>query len=253
METAILLAAALLPAAALFVYTWKKDPQPEPTRWLVKAVAWGMVIVVPVALIELGIEQLLFGGEANTLPATTLMSFVGIALPEEGFKLLALWLVLRKNPYFDEHFDGIVYAVCVGLGFAAVENVGYLADSGDEWISVAVIRALLAVPGHYAFAVIMGYFYSVYHFIDRSPRTAVCVLLLPVVAHGLYDSIALATSVSPDIGALGFLVLVFFCIRVHKFARTRMLTQIERDRQRQQWQAFFEGQPPHTINENNEQ
>lgn len=40
-----------------------------------------------------------------------------------------LWLLLRNNPYFDEHFDGIVYAVCIGMGFAAIENVLYLSTT----------------------------------------------------------------------------------------------------------------------------
>ena len=36
----IMLAAAILPAAILWIYIWKKDSQPEPTSWLVKAVIW---------------------------------------------------------------------------------------------------------------------------------------------------------------------------------------------------------------------
>ena len=44
-------------------------------------------------------------------------AFLLAAIPEEVAKLFMLWLLLRKNPFFDEHFDGIVYAVCVGLGF----------------------------------------------------------------------------------------------------------------------------------------
>ena len=114
-------------------------------------------------------------GEPTTLIGSTMQAFVVAALPEESFKLLALWLVLRKNPFFDEHFDGIVYAVCVELGFAAVENIFYV-FSEEEWVTVAISRALLAVPGHYAFAILMGYYYSVYHFVDHSPKVAACIL-----------------------------------------------------------------------------
>jgi RsiW-degrading membrane proteinase PrsW (M82 family) len=152
------------------------------------------------------------------------------ALPEESFKLLALWFVLRKNPYFDEHFDGIVYAVCVGLGFAALENVLYVVGAEDNWFSVAVSRALLAVPGHYAFAVLMGYYYSVYHFVDHSSRTAVCILLVPVVAHGVYDALALSSTVNPYVGGISAIVLIYFCIKMHKSAKSKVLALIERDR-----------------------
>ena len=229
METIVIIIAALLPAVLLWLYIWKQDPQPEPTSWLVKAVLYGMGICIPVALIEMGIEKIILGGEPTTLFGTTVQAFFVAALPEESFKLLVLWLVLRHNPFFDEHFDGIVYAVCVGLGFAALENVLYLFSQEDNWIGVAIARALLAVPGHYAFAVLMGYYYSVYHFVDHSPRTAACILIIPVIAHGIYDSLALSGTVNPYIGGVCSFVLIYFCIKMHKFAKTRIVAQLEKD------------------------
>ena len=232
MNILILLAAALLPAILLWIYIWKQDTQPEPTNWLVKAVLYGIGIGIPVALLEMVIENVLFDGEPTTLFGTTVQAFFVAALPEESFKLLALWLVLRKNPYFDEHFDGIVYAVCVGLGFAALENVLYVVGAEENWFSVAVSRALLAVPGHYAFAVLMGYYYSVYHFVDHSSRTAACILLVPVVAHGVYDALALSSTVNPYVGGISTVVLIYFCIKMHKSAKIKVLALIERDSNR---------------------
>jgi RsiW-degrading membrane proteinase PrsW (M82 family) len=230
MNVPIVLVAALLPAILLFLYILKQDPQPEPKYWLRKAVLLGVGICIPVALIEMIIQTVILHGSPTTLVGTTVEAFFVAALPEETFKLLALWLVLRKNPYFDEHFDGIVYAVCVGLGFAAIENVFYVLGSDDDWLSVAVSRSLLAVPGHYAFAVLMGYYYSIYHFSDRSTRTAACVLLVPVLAHGIYDSLAMSGLVNPAVGSFCFFVLIFFCVKMHKFARKKMLAQIAKDK-----------------------
>ena len=230
MNTLIILTAALLPAILLWLYIWKKDAQPEPTSWLVKAVMWGVVICMPVAILEFGIQSFLFGeyGVPTTLLGTTIEAFLVAALPEESFKLFALWMILRKNPYFDEHFDGIVYAVSVGLGFAAFENVLYVLGD-EEWLSIAITRALLAVPGHYAFAVLMGYYYSVYHFVDRSPKTAACILLVPVLVHGIYDAIALSGQVNPYVGERGFFFLIWFCIKMHKVAKMKVLTLIDKD------------------------
>ena len=170
--------AAILPPLLLWIYIWRHDAQPEPTGQLLKAVLFGVGIIIPVALLENVIEFFLLGEGATTLLGTTIDAFFVAALPEESFKLLALWLVLRRNRYFDEHYDGIVYAVCIGLGFAAVENIFYV-FADDNWAGVAILRALLAVPGHYAFAVMMGYYYSLYHFVDRSPQTAACVSAAP--------------------------------------------------------------------------
>jgi RsiW-degrading membrane proteinase PrsW (M82 family) len=231
MQTILLLAAALLPAVLLWLYIWRKDPQKEPTRLLVKAVWYGIGICVPVALLEAGLQEILLGGEPTTLAGTTIMAFGVAALPEELFKLFALWLILRRNPFFDEHFDGIVYAVSVGLGFAAMENIGYLIEGGDEWIGTAIARALLAVPGHYAFAVLMGYYYSIYHFVDHSLRTKICILLVPVVAHGIYDALAMSGMVNETVGSFAFLLLIYFCIKMHKFAYRKMIAQVKRSKE----------------------
>ena len=230
MNTILIIDAALLPVVLLWLYIWKKDPQKEPTSWLLKATVWGVAICIPVAIAELGVETLLFGGhEPSTLLGTTARAFLVAAVPEEAGKLLVLWLLLRKNPYFDEHFDGIVYAVCVGLGFAALENILYVFKS-EEWLTVAIGRSLLAVPGHYAFAVVMGYYYSVYHFVDHSPKTAACVLLVPIVLHGTYDAFAMSGAVNEYVGGIAFLVLIYFCIKMHKRAYRKVVALIEKDR-----------------------
>ena len=220
----IIILVALLPAILLWLYIWKKDTQKEPTKLLVKAVLWGMAICIPVALIEMGIQAALFGegGGPSSIAGTTVMAFIVAALPEETFKLFALWMVLRKNPYFDEHFDGIVYAACVGLGFAAFENIMYV-FSEEDWLSTAIVRALLAVPGHYAFAILMGYYYSIYHFVDHSPKVAACILLVPILAHGTYDAIAMSGIINQYIGGISFFILIFFCIKMHRMARAKVL------------------------------
>lgn len=226
----LILLLALLPAIFLFLYIWKKDLQKEPTSWLVKAFLGGVTICIPVAVLELGIYAVLFGGgEPSNLIGTTSLAFLGAALPEEAAKLLVLWLLLRKNPYFDEHFDGIVYAVCVGLGFAAIENVFYLLGE-EEWGYIALSRALFAVPGHYAFAILMGYYYSLHHFMNHSRKTAACILWVPVLAHGIYDAIAMGGAVNEYVGGIAFWVLIYFCVKMHKRAYRKVVALVEKDK-----------------------
>ena len=228
----ILIAAAILPALLLWLYTCRKDAQPEPMSQMLKAFLYGALICIPVAYVENYISGTLFASEGSpsNLIGSTLEAFIVAAVPEEGFKLLALWLILRHNPFFDEHYDGIVYAVCVGLGFAAVENVGYVLMHADAWLSVAVTRALLAVPGHYAFAVFMGYYYSLYHFGQKSAKNLLSIFFIPVLAHGCYDAFALTGTVEPVLGGISFILLVYFCIKMHKNARQKITAQVERDR-----------------------
>ncbi len=232
MGTMTVLASALLPAVFLLVYIIRKDTKPEPSGKIVRAILLGVAIIFPVAVVEQMVDGLLFGagGEPVTVAGNVVRAFCTAAVPEESFKLLALWIVLRNNPYFDEHFDGIVYAVCIGLGFAALENVTYVFGSGEFWLQTAVSRALLAVPGHYAFAVLMGYYYSKFHFSDHSFGTGACILLVPVVAHGVYDALAMSGSLDPVLGGLTTILLIWFCIRMHRRAKTKLLAMVEKDR-----------------------
>ena len=77
----VIILSAILPAILLWLYIWKKDKQKEPTSWLVKTVLWGVAIIIPVAILESGIETILFGegGKPTSLFGTTTMAFGGCA------------------------------------------------------------------------------------------------------------------------------------------------------------------------------
>ncbi len=88
---------------------------------------------------------------------TILLAFLVVAVVEEGTKFVFLKLRTWRDPNFNFRFDGIVYAVFVSLGFAAFENINYVLGYG---LTVALPRAVLAIPAHMGFAVFMGLFYG---------------------------------------------------------------------------------------------
>ena len=210
----IALAVALLPAIILWIYIFKKDAKPEPKGQIWKAILLGAATVIPIVWMETCVSNFLFGegGQATSFISHCADAFLVAAIPEEAFKLLALWIVLRKNPYFDEHFDAIVYSVCVGLGFATVENIGYVVLD-DNWASVGLMRAIFSVPGHYAFAVLMGYYYAQYHFVKRSFLNWICILAVPVLAHGVYDAIVMNIGLNDYLVLPIIALLIFFCVK----------------------------------------
>ena len=186
----ILLIAALLPAIALMVYVYRKDSvEKEPIGLIARLFILGAV-AGPLAAI---VENLAFTAFESLLPSGLLLLFleyfIGVAAVEEGFKYLFLNTV-RRHPEFNYVFDGIVYAVAVALGFAALENVLYVFDGGIE---VAISRAIFAVPGHAADGVVMGCFfglarkYEVEGFKNKAFTNRVCALVLPILEHGIYD------------------------------------------------------------------
>ena len=220
---------AVLPAVLLWVYILRKDAKPEPTGQIVKAILLGVATVPPIILVEMGISSVLFGGgEPTSIIGNAADAFLVAAIPEECFKLLALWLVLRKYPHFDEHYDGFVYSVCVGLAFATVENLGYVLGDGD-WFSVGIMRAIFSVPGHYAFAVLMGYYYAQYHFVKRSFFNLASILVVPVLAHGLYDAIVMNIGMSEWLVLPLMALLIFFCVKLHQVCKKKIVAQLELD------------------------
>lgn len=236
MEILIPLVAALLPVALMFFYIHHKDAgQPEPPKWLWKAGWYGVLSAVAAIIVGLFIpEPEGFTEEGvNTVGGALYMAFCGAAIPEEACKLLMLWLLLRKNPFFDEHLDGIVYAACVGLGFAGLENIFYLFDNLENMTSVAITRGLFSIPGHFFFAVAMGYFFSLAHFASYTERQRrlnyVLAFIVPMVLHGIYDGLLMVSSASEALAAVCMVVFLYFCYKLQKKGRERIAIMKQKD------------------------
>lgn len=213
MQYFLIVLSAIIPVVVLLWHIYRKDSvQPEPAKWLLKAFGFGIITTLLSLVFSVPVS-LLFGMDIDASTYSSISkaffdAFVLAAIPEELAKFIMLWLLLRKNPFFDEHFDGIVYAVCVGMGFATLENVLYLFQNYDSWISVGIVRALFAVPGHFFFAIIMGYYYSLWHFrIKRDRNTFIMIILAPILAHGIYDGILFSMNIDES---LSVIILIFF-------------------------------------------
>ncbi len=235
---------ALFPVVILLLYIYSKDNiQPEPIGQIVKAFLLGVLsiplsFVVSIPLQEMGF----FSKEVGSIADAVRISFFGAAIPEELAKLYILRQILKNNEFFDEKMDGIVYAVCVSMGFAAFENITYLISNMDAYMQVGFSRALTAVPGHFCFGVVMGYYYSLATF-DEKDRTKnqIMVIAAPVIVHGIYDSILFASSALIDkflvinetiAGIISFVFVagfVYFCFKMWKFGSLKIKEHIKSD------------------------
>lgn len=221
----VLFIAALAPALILLYYVYHKDINPEPVRLVVKGFFYGALATFASTLISVPLLNMgLYVYEPTNIIEAIQVSFLGAAVPEELAKLFMLWLLLRKCAEFDERYDGIVYAAAVGLGFASFENIMYLISAGADWYTVSISRALFAVPGHFAFAIVMGYYYSTQHFYgEGAPAgTKAKMILYPILLHGVYDSIVFSSGLNGAFSGLFSILLLYFCFRLFKATRERI-------------------------------
>jgi RsiW-degrading membrane proteinase PrsW (M82 family) len=210
----------------------RKRPEPARTRRMVAFV--GMLSVIPAIIIE---GQLINGvgpsiGPQYTYQGASFNAFVVAAAVEEACKIAVVYWIVWRKPEFDERMDGIVYASRAGLGFALVENVGYLLQqqSLDGQLYVWVARACLAVPGHAMWTGMIGAMAARRRF-DGKGLGLVGGYLLAVAFHGAYDVAVFAQAPLRLEGhselasmmiliPIGLTVLAFFVIR--SMARTAL-------------------------------
>ena len=227
----IVFIAAILPAIVLIIHIYNRDKwQKEPPRQLFKAFVYGVASAMIVLLLPAF-------GLVSESPGTEISAQIGnafrtAAVPEEMAELFMLWLCLLECKEFDEHMDAIVYAVCVGMGFAATENILYLFSNLQNWVATGIMRALISVPAHFFFAIIMGYYYSLAHFRIGKLRflDAVFTLLLPVLAHGIFDALLFVSSMSPELAGILTLVFIIGFFFLRKYASSLVDKILETDR-----------------------
>lgn len=188
----MLMLLAVLPAVVLIRFIWTKDSiEKEPAGLLVRLFVCGALTVFSAILLgSIGTELFLSALVPGSLVYLLVDNFIVTALVEEGGKYFVTKKLTWKHPAFDYTFDAVVYAVTASLGFATLENIFYVFDSGIE---TAIMRAILSVPGHAIDGVYMGSYYGLAKLCQRmgdkrgEKRNLRKALWVPVLIHGFYD------------------------------------------------------------------
>lgn len=181
-----LLALAMAPGIAICLFIYFKDKyNREPLGLLILSFFMGVLSIIPAVIIQIALTKpvkLLMG---PGIFYTAVFSYLIVALSEEGSKFLALRLLPFRRKAFDDPFDGIVYAVVVGMGFATLENIMYVTDHG---IGTGILRMFLSVPAHATFGVLMGYHLGLAKFDPANKRRHLMLAIFwPVLFHGTFD------------------------------------------------------------------
>jgi protease PrsW len=198
---AILLAGSA-PGMALLSYFYLKDKyEPEPILMVIRTFILGAMLVFPVGFIEYILQT------ENIVRSDFGAAFFSSGFLEELFKWSILFLFAYRHVEFDEPYDGIVYGTSVSLGFATAENIIYLLTNGLEY---ALNRALLPVPSHALFGVIMGYYISQAKFTTKAKwHWIILSILIPSLLHGIYNYILLIQKSPLDI-MIPFMIVLWW-------------------------------------------
>lgn len=182
----LLLALSIAPGIAISLYIFLKDRfNREPHLNLLICFLLGCLSVLPAILIQLltvkPVERLMGGG----ILYTAVFAYIIVGFSEEWSKYIMLRSYAYPKKSFDEPFDGIVYSVMIGMGFATVENILYVREHG---LGTAIVRMFLSVPAHATFAVLMGYFAGKAKFKPERRRFYLFTgIFWAAFFHGTYD------------------------------------------------------------------
>ncbi len=212
-QTLFYLAIAILPAIFFMIYIYRNDDkEKEPPLLLLKCIIGGLLSVPIAIILEMIAEAVVIYLLENVVSATRVnygvLTAIFVGLIEEGAKFFFLYIFTWKDKEFNYRFDGIVYAVFVSLGFAALENVFYVFNYGT---GVALQRALLTIPGHMSFAVYMGLYYGhakVSEAVNNPDAKALnlkAAYAFAVLLHTIFDATLMVES---DIGLIIFFIFV---------------------------------------------
>ena len=147
----------------------------EPSDLVIKTFFAGVIICFPAA-------------ELNYLLIPSYEYSYRAGFTEETLKFLVLYFYIRPKSAFNEPMDAIVYGVIVSLGFATFENISYVYSGNFEVdsFSLAIMRAVSAIPMHATCGIIMGYFFGLYAF-THSKQFLIKSIIFPIGIHATYN------------------------------------------------------------------
>lgn len=221
---------SILPVIVIMIYLYYRDKyEKEPLSSLLKAFIAGLLsaLLTIVVLMPFGELAKLKSG----LPFYDALTgaFLWAAIPEELFKFVCLYLFIWRDRNFNQHYDGIIYAAFVSMGFALFENFLYVFQMGMQ---VGISRAIITVPAHALFGVIMGFYFSLARFnAVRVRYYLITSLLLAILAHGIFDFLLMYSSaisqIDPTMSIGIFIVFFIFVAYLWKLGFRKIRKHVE--------------------------
>jgi RsiW-degrading membrane proteinase PrsW (M82 family) len=185
---------AVFPVLIISYYLLKRSRFDQPVRVVIVTFFLGFGVAFPLQALNAFIDPFgeLFHVTVNG--KNFYESFLRAAFQEEAFKFLIIVYYCMHLREFKKPMDAIIFGVSASLGFAMIENWGYVINAlvGDGFSTakeVAMIRALTAILLHMICGIMMGFYLIDYIFGEGKKTYLILSLLFPVCLHGFYNFI----------------------------------------------------------------
>ena len=186
----------------------------------------GITIAPLAVLLQVGFSELRNIFDFEFLYQGTPTFFLWSSLVEEVLKFFAVYLVVVRNPEFDEPIDAMVYMITAALGFAAIENIlvmfTVIPDGTDIALNTLALRFVGATLLHALASGLMGYFLAIsWFFQEHKKKLIIFGLATAALFHTAFNMLIsfAQESANPVIGlvyttllliVLAFLVSILF-------------------------------------------
>jgi RsiW-degrading membrane proteinase PrsW (M82 family) len=208
----VVLIFSFLPAFVWLAFFLKSDPHPEPKKKIAFTFLFGILSTIP----ALFFEYLVFKTDLFFRNIFLFMFFV--ALFEEIFKFLGAFFANKKNLYFDEPLDAMIYMISAALGFATVENLLLVVKELPfmtfytffDALNIISLRFIGATLLHALSSALLGYYWALSHF-KKEKRKIIWGFLCAIFSHFIFNTIALKNN-NPSFASIFFLVVIAFFV-----------------------------------------
>lgn len=224
----ILFILAVIPVLILGLYIYNKDMQKEPKILLLKLFISGIISSILVFLVSYLLFEFFPDLRINIYEFNYIkyfiFSFLLVSFFEEGCKWLSTRFIGYNSKYFDEAYDIIVYSSFVALGFSFLENIMYVFNYG---ISAAVLRAIISVPGHLSFGIMMGYYMLLAKLSktkNKYRKYMIYSFIFPMLIHGSYDFLLLFKNTY----ILIIMLTLLFMFYIFSYMKIKRVVQIKK-------------------------
>jgi len=181
----------------------------------------GALATIPALALNL-LGQSLFIDLFGRTPRSHLLVLFFIVGPiEELLKLLVVYFYAYRRKEFDEPLDGVIFSATAALGFAAIENVVYLAQNEPMLV---LLRGPLSNPGHALFSAMWGLSLSkakaAPNLVSRRFPIVARGWILAFLLHSLFDILLAAAAWTKNI--IFFVILIAVMVWLFFWVRSRI-------------------------------